>query len=279
MTVADLLSIPTGRKEPFDLPLLLRRIDERTARNGATYFAVEFGDKTGSFSTNCFADNAATRVLTEAGAGAAVKAQGVTDHYNDRLSPRFTNVTVLDEEAAAPYWSQLLETAPEDADAMWAEFLASVEGIPHSGLRETVEKALDDMGERFREAPAGIMMHHAYRHGLLEHTLRMIRAANALLPLYPEVDPSLTLAGIALHDMGKCLEYSEGPAPQRTRTGIMQGHVVLGYRMARRAAMQAKLDPGMGSCCSCGNARSGLRLHDRQSRFAHGHGAAGGPSE
>ena len=63
------------------------------------------------------------------------------------------------------------------------------------------------MGETFRTAPAATMMHHAYRHGLLEHTVHMARACKALLPLYPEVDPELAMAGILLHDAGKTIEY------------------------------------------------------------------------
>jgi hypothetical protein len=39
-------------------------------------------------------------------------------------------------------------------------------------------------------------MHHAYRHGLLEHTTHMARACKALLPLYPEVHADLAMAGI-----------------------------------------------------------------------------------
>ena len=102
---------------------------------------------------------------------------------------------------------------------------------------------LDEVGEAFRTAPAATMMHHAYRHGLLEHTIHMARAARALLPLYPEVDPDLAMAGILLHDTGKTIEYEGALAAKRGRRGILQGHVVLGYQLVRRAAIKAKLDP------------------------------------
>ena len=87
------------------------------------------------------------------------------------------------------------------------------------------------------------MMHHGYRHGLLEHTTRMARAAKALLPLYPEVDPDLALAGVLLHDIGKTVEYEGTLAPRKSRPGILQGHVVLGYQMVRKAGLKARLDP------------------------------------
>jgi 3'-5' exoribonuclease len=51
-------------------------------------------------------------------------------------------------------------------------------------------------------------MHHAYKHGLLEHTVHVGRVVVVLLPLYPEIDADLALAGALLHDAGKVLEYT-----------------------------------------------------------------------
>ena len=85
-------------------------------------------------------------------------------------------------------------------------------------------------------------MHHAYRHGLLEHTVHMLNAARALLPLYPEVDPDLTLAGIILHDIGKLEEYEGDFSAKTSRIGTLQGHVVIGFRIARKAALQSGLN-------------------------------------
>jgi 3'-5' exoribonuclease len=88
-------------------------------------------------------------------------------------------------------------------------------------------------------------MHHAYRHGLLEHTSHMARACRALLPLYPEVDPDLALAGVLVHDTGKVIEYEGDLATTRSRKGILQGHVVLGYQLVRKAGLKAKLSPDL----------------------------------
>src|SRR5207237_2167942 len=91
--------------------------------------------------------------------------------------------------------------------------------------------------------PAAAQMHHAYRHGLLEHTVHMARACKALLPLYPEVNPDLALAGVLLHDTGKAIEYEGTLTTKRSRRGVLQGHVVLGYQLTRKAGMRAKIDP------------------------------------
>ena len=124
---------------------------------------------------------------------------------------------------------------------LWAEIREFTARISHDALRETVSRAIEELGEDFKTIPGAISMHHAYRAGLMEHTVRMCRACCALLPLYPEVDPDLAIAGTLLHDLGKALEYTGDLATTKSRLGHLHGHVVLGYRQVRRAALKAGL--------------------------------------
>jgi 3'-5' exoribonuclease len=136
----------------------------------------------------------------------------------------------------------LVEIAPEPVAGLWAEFQVFIDHIAHDELRMTVRGVFDEIGETFKWTPAAVSMHHAYRHGLLEHTIHMARACKALQPLYPEVDADLAMAGILLHDTGKTVEYEGTLATKRSRKGILQGHVVLGYQLARKHGIKARLD-------------------------------------
>lgn len=138
--------------------------------------------------------------------------------------------------------ANLVETPPESEEELWQHIQEAVEAIQHPQLKETVQRVLEELGERFRTCPAAVSMHHAYYNGLLEHTTHMVRAARALLPLYPEVDHDLAIAGIILHDMGKLEEYEGEFAAKVSRIGTLQGHVVIGFRIARKAALQSKLN-------------------------------------
>ncbi len=242
--VRDLKAVPAEDMRGFRAVLLFQRATVRRARNGSEFLVAELGDNSGSFSTTCFSDTPSFLFFREATEGTIVEVEGQCERYQGKFSPRITAIRELteDEVAEGGFLSRLVEVAPEPADAMWAELLQFVEEIPHAGLRATTKQVLEDIGERFRTAPAAVSMHHAYRHGLLEHTLHMARACKALLPLYPEVDPSLAMAGTILHDTGKTVEYGGNLAVKKTRKGLLQGHVVLGYRLVRKAAIQCKLD-------------------------------------
>jgi 3'-5' exoribonuclease len=235
----------SGNGRAFASLLVIKKLTAKTASNGNSFYSMDLGDRTGSFGCTVFNDSPIFEVLKSAGEGAVIRVEGRIDFYQGRLSPKLARATILSEpELGAPgLLENLVETAPENADALWTEFNTFIESIVNPELRATVRFVFDDVGESFRWAPAAVSMHHAYRHGLLEHTTHMARACKALLPLYPEVDADLAMAGILLHDTGKTIEYEGTLATKRSRRGILQGHVVLGYQLARKAGMKAKLAP------------------------------------
>jgi 3'-5' exoribonuclease len=244
-SVRELKAASAAAGRPFLALLIIRRIATKTAANGNPYLNVELGDRTGSFTCNVFSDSPAFDVLREAAEGSIVRVEGKIDCFQGRFSPKLARAAIVPEAGLAPGETieNLVEHSPEDPESMWVELHGFVAGIRHAELRAAVQAAFDEMGDSFRSAPAAISMHHAYRHGLLEHTLHMARAARALLALYPEIDPDLAMAGILLHDAGKTIEYEGKIAAKKSRRGVLQGHVVLGYQLVRKAGLKAKLDP------------------------------------
>lgn len=229
----------------FTSLLVVKKLNAKTASNGNPFLGVDLGDRGGSFSCTIFSDNPAFEALKTAGEGAVVRIEAKVDFYQGRFSPRLNRAEVVPEDqlAAQPGTIEnLVEVAPEDPETLWADFNGFIDGIKHDELRMTVRSVFEEIGEAFRWSPAAVAMHHAYRHGLLEHTVHMARAAHALLPLYPEVDADLAMAGILVHDTGKTIEYEGTLATRRSRRGILQGHVVLGYQLVRKAGLKAHLD-------------------------------------
>lgn len=242
-----LKQIAPGGPVPFEGIFILLGKTLKTAKNGNPFMRVDLGDRFGSFSCNCFNDSAVFQTFGELREGTIVRVQGESDFFMERFSPKLRSVKAIeaDEAEAAGVLDDLFETPPESAESLWSDLEAAIAAIEHEGLRATVDCAIKENADGFRNAPAAISMHHAYRHGLLEHTVHMARVARAILPLYPEVDADLALAGILLHDIGKIEEYTGAPGVTKTRAGNLQGHVVLGFRVARKAALTQKLDPDL----------------------------------
>lgn len=243
-TVQELKQLDPNIAAPFRSILILRRKTVKTAKNGNPFLSIELGDSGGSFTANCFGDSPVFAALENVAEGSIIRVSGKTEYYQERFSPRLQAAEELDaaEAEAEGVLSQLVEVPPESEGELWAHIEEAIDAIKHPHLRETVQRVMDEMGAQFRTSTAAISMHHAYRHGLLEHTTHMVRAARALLPLYPQVDADLAIAGIILHDIGKLEEYEGDFAAKVSRIGTLQGHVVLGFRTARKAAIQSKLN-------------------------------------
>ncbi len=238
---------PEGSGRPFATLVVIKKLAAKTASNGNPFYSADLGDRTGSFGCTIFGDNPAFEVFKAAGEGGIVRLEGKIDYYQGRLSPRISRAETLSEDqlGAPGLLENLVEVAPENSEELWKEFNGYIDSITQPEIRATVRGVFDEIGENFKWCPAAVAMHHAYRHGLLEHTTHMARACKALLPLYVEVHPDLAMAGILLHDTGKVIEYEGTLATKRSRRGILQGHVVLGYQLARKAGMKAKLAPDL----------------------------------
>jgi 3'-5' exoribonuclease len=239
-----LKKIPAGASTLFEGIFVLVNKTLKTAKNGNPFVRLELGDRFGRFSCNCFNDSPNYAVLNELNEGVIVRISGESDHYQDRFSPKLRSIRPITHVEAenAGVLDDLFETPPESEESLWADLQAGITAIAHAKLQATVAAAIEENEQAFRSAAAAISMHHAYRHGLLEHTVHMLRAAQALLPIYPQVDADLAIAGIILHDIGKIEEYTNAPGVGKTRAGQLQGHVVLGYRMVRKAALTQRLD-------------------------------------
>ena len=243
MKISDTRSFTeSDAKKPFSAYVVLRSCNMRTAKNGSPFLAAELGDNSGTVSVTCFENSQPFDAFADAQVGDAFYIDALADFYQGRFSPRVERARLLSEAEKTERLRDLAAVSPYDPETMRSELTRLVESIRDESLRNTVKYALLETDGLFYTSSAAVKMHHAYAFGLLEHSLKMAKCADALLPIYPFIDRDLVIAGCVLHDIGKTVEYSQGLVADRTRTGLLQGHVVLGYRIVRKAALKNALN-------------------------------------
>jgi len=97
--------------------------------------------------------------------------------------------------------------------------------------------------EMFQLVPAAKSMHHAYLHGLLEHTLATVRLAIQIAPLYPYVNKELLIIGALFHDLGKVREQGIAAGFEYSDDGRLHGHIMIGYLMVNDYMNRAEIFP------------------------------------
>ena len=65
----------------------------------------------------------------------------------------------------------------------------------------------------------------------MEHTLQLMKIADSILPLYPDLNRDLVLLGLFLHDLGKGYELQWQKGFDYTLTGNLVGHIVFGVQL------------------------------------------------
>jgi 3'-5' exoribonuclease len=105
-------------------------------------------------------------------------------------------------------------------------------------VRQLLEAFLDDrdIAQGLPHAPAAKGIHHAYRGGLAEHILSVMKLAHRIADHYPMVDRDLLVAGALLHDISKVQELSYERGFDYTDEGRLVGHLVMTAQKIREKA-------------------------------------------
>jgi len=201
----------------------------RQKRTGEPYLSLVLSDRTGEIDSKMW-DNVAEIVETF-DRDDFVKVKGLMQLYNNR--PQFTIHKIRRVEDREVDFRDFFPASRQDPAAMWAELRAIVSAIANDHIRGLLNAFLDDpdVALRYQTAPAAKSIHHAFRSGLLEHVLSLLKLARLVGPHYPSVDVDLLNAGIVLHDIGKIYELSYDRGFSYSPEGQLLGHIAIGIRM------------------------------------------------
>lgn len=193
-------------------------------------------DASGQVAAKLFDDIPRFKDEFEAGEFVRVEARGTT--FQGQLQLTVTHIRRVHAEQDRLHGFRAEEcmlSAPRSIDEMWNELAAHVAAVRDPHVRVLLHRVTADHEAELREWPAAQSIHHAYRGGLLEHTLQMADVARYLARAY-SANEDIVLAGVVLHDIGKLqeLHYEPGGAGY-TRDGNLVGHIGLGLIMVRDA--------------------------------------------
>ena len=120
-------------------------------------------------------------------------------------------------------------------------------GLADPRFRAVCGRFLELMGERFRRTAGARSIHHARRGGLVEHVAQMMRCADAVCSVYPDLNRDLLLAGVLFHDCGKLWENSypeSGFAMPHDFRAELMGHIPIGVEVVNGIWKQVEGEAG-----------------------------------
>lgn len=228
------------RDEIIRGPLLLTELEGRKTRNGADFLDLKFKDATGQVAAKMWQTSA--DALAHISVPSPVWVHARVDEFQGRpqlVVEKVEAYTPTDEEFRA-----LIPTSAWPAHLLWEEIRTHLRReIQDAALWQLVEAVLEhpEVVANAPTTPAATRNHHAYRAGLAEHMLSMLRLASGVVRHYEQYYPvpihrGLVAAGILLHDLGKIWELSGDLDAQYTDEGRLLGHIFMAARWVEEIA-------------------------------------------
>ena len=220
MALADL-----KKGDKFDGVLLIKQCEVRVAQNGSRFLDATLCDRTGEINAKAWewGEAPAPEKLS------VVQVRAVTNEYMGKLQLKLESIAATDVSKAN--LSTLIPCAPNPPDLMLGQIYETIDAMEDDDVKLLCAAIVDENKEQLRYWPAAVSFHHSERSGLLHHTTSMLRAAKALLPVYPFLNADLLLGGVILHDICKICELDSsalGLAGEYTKRGLLLGHITMG---------------------------------------------------
>jgi 3'-5' exoribonuclease len=205
--------------------LIVRKWELRLTKTNKQYLAIEVGDRSCSIASNMW-DNFES-IYPSVKCGDIIKIAGTIDDYQGIPQLKINRIrTLKPDEVISPI--DFMAKSKRDLAVMKKEFTDRIEQIRDSRLRTLIKNIFTEVNfEKFSSAPAGKSWHHSYIHGLLEHTLEIIRICDLMADIHPDVNRDLLICGAMLHDFGKTEELRFDSVFEYTDKGKLLGHIVI----------------------------------------------------
>lgn len=205
-----------------------------TTKDGKPYLRLQLMNRTGSIEAVLWDGARSAHDLLSGSPQQVVEIKGVVVLYQQELRIRLHSVSPASEPSTRI--EAFLPVSPRDPEEMAEELHRTIRKVGNPFLRRLLETVFRDpkVWEPFRSAPAAKMMHHAYRGGLLEHTLSLARLVQRVIKNYPFLDGDLLLAAALVHDLGKAWEIRSDAGFEYSDEGRLVGHILLGLEILQK---------------------------------------------
>jgi 3'-5' exoribonuclease len=224
---------------------------------------LSFADATGSFNLNAWSDAPLFEAANGMPDGTVVRLNA--DWTQNQYGMNAVNLAWerLDGDALDSFYAGDAATADKQRHD-WETIRTYCNSLRDPRLHALADHFLTEFGAKFRRAAAARKNHHARRGGLSEHVAQMMRSADVICSVYPQLNRDLMLAGVLFHDCGKLWEnqYGEkGFAQGYSLHGEMLGHIPLGIELVNKIWRDVAEGPRAQGWLTLEPASEMVRLH------------------
>ncbi len=221
----------------------LQSVDQRLKKNGEPFYMLQLADSTGTI--NCVMwDNHAELINAVIKVDDFVHVFGDVGEYNGKPQLTVKRIALIEDENVD--LSFFLPVSPKDRGEMEKELDQWIDKVQNPECQKLLQVMFGNskLRELYCQAPAAARIHQAYVHGLLEHTLNVMKLADGIANIYEPVNRDILITGTLLHDIGKIRELDWKRTISYTTEGRLLGHIPMGASMVDASINQIRKQSG-----------------------------------
>ncbi len=189
------------------------------------FLSLELGDCSGRIPAVMWEPN--QFALTDLEPGMVVKIRGEVTQYQGRKQLTVNRMRLaLDDEYQL---EEILPHSSQPREQRRQRIFNLTEKLENTYIRRLVSSFWEDTAffERFIDAPAGKLWHHAFVGGLAEHSTNVAELTMQVGSNYDFLNRDYLIFGGLLHDIGKVDTYSTAATIDYTDSGRLVGHICI----------------------------------------------------
>jgi 3'-5' exoribonuclease len=211
----------------------------RKKKNGEDYCTVVLQDRDGSIEGVIWTE--IYRSTDNFERGDFVLVEGDVGGYKGGRQLTITSLKKIEDRSGIEQ-SDYIKVSKKDIDLMFGEIKEYIGKVKNPYARKLLDSFFCDKSfvKVFKDSTAAVQYHHAFKGGLLEHTLSVVKICNAAFEIYEGLNYDLLISGAILHDIGKMREYRTTVTTEVTDEGKLIGHITIGYGQVLEKIKQIK---------------------------------------
>lgn len=216
--------------QTVELVVLIGGVTLKRTKSDKVYADVVVQDSTKRMETKCWDYEQFEDVFTEVSEDQPVKIKGLVGEYNDRVQLTIKDIRPMKEGSYD--LGDFIRKSDWDLKMMEKSLKVFYDKVESPEIKELINRLIfsEPYYSRFTTYPAAKMVHHNFYHGILQHTLEVLKYALTVATTKKltqrQIDRLIAIG--LLHDWAKIKEYHPLPKLDLTDEGIMLGHIFLG---------------------------------------------------
>lgn len=236
MSISELLATTSETPLEDSFSAQVQKCTEKETKGGKPYLEWDLADATGVITLKIWNNHPQFHSAAETVPETLIQLSGQWTQNKYGVDGKGWKFRVLTDEEQKEFLAGDTVTR-EKQNSDWADVMAFLSQIEDPRLKAICDEFVRQFEDRFRRTAAARKNHHARRGGLVEHVAQMMRSANAICGVYPELNSDLMISGVLFHDCGKLWEntYPEtGFSQLHLIHGEMLGHIPLGLELINK---------------------------------------------